>query len=57
MMIVNGPVYFLNKPLGNTIMEKQNKSTKQKTWVVCIFPGKAAAVQTVHTHKISLPVQ
>ena len=41
MTIVNGPIYFLKKPLGNTIRKKK---LQNKTWVVCFFPGKAAAV-------------
>lgn len=41
MMIVNGPIYFLNKPLGNATGKK---IPQNKTWVVWFFPGKVADV-------------
>lgn len=38
MVIVNGPIYFLNKPLGNTIRKK----IPQNNLSDLLFPGKPA---------------
>lgn len=38
---VNGSIYFLNKPLGNTIRKTKSHKT---TWVICFFPSKTCCI-------------